>query len=327
MQRTDNYGNVLSTYQYDAFGNLVWQDYYDEYLNPFQNNNPFRFTGQYWDWELGEYYLRARSYNPSIGRFTQPDPHWGIHNMIFGDVPIFRAGRMVPSRHAILQAGNLYVYAMNNPLMYVDPSGRVAAPIIVPFVLPLIPKSVDFAKTKGPTISQQAKQGARQIAGFVFEFLVLPLFTFNMRDSLQSGTRAMDSNVQVAQAPAPVASSKTQAPASSTASGQGSDTATPADVPPVAAPPGTQVTIRTGRTIEETEGQPPNSRIRLVDESGRPIKDRLFGPDGRAIRDIHHTDHGNPKNHPHVPHWHPWECGRMMQPGGLPMSNWHTWGR
>jgi len=37
-------------------------------------DNPFRFTGQYFDSEIEEYYLRARRYNPHLARFTSRDP-------------------------------------------------------------------------------------------------------------------------------------------------------------------------------------------------------------------------------------------------------------
>ncbi len=33
---------------------------------------------------------------------------------------------MVPNIHAIMQSGNLYVYCMNNPIMYVDTTGDLA---------------------------------------------------------------------------------------------------------------------------------------------------------------------------------------------------------
>jgi RHS repeat-associated protein len=39
--------------------------------------NPFRFTGQWLDSGINEYYLRARMYEPHIGRFTSRDPITG----------------------------------------------------------------------------------------------------------------------------------------------------------------------------------------------------------------------------------------------------------
>jgi len=115
VQRVDSNGNILHTYRYDAFGNQ---------LNGSETNtNPFRFAAEYYDFETGFIYLRARFYNPLTGRMLSEDPHWTIHNMVFGDVHIMRHDRMVPNSLAIMQAGNLFVFATNNPVRFVDPSG------------------------------------------------------------------------------------------------------------------------------------------------------------------------------------------------------------
>jgi len=94
-----------------------------------ESDNPFRFAGEHWDSHTQTYYLRARHFNPRTGRFLTPDPHWDITtNAIFGDSPTLRNDRYVPSIHAILQSGNLFAFGMNNPVMFIDPSGRVAVP-------------------------------------------------------------------------------------------------------------------------------------------------------------------------------------------------------
>jgi len=116
VQRVDNQGNIMHTYMYDGFGNQKNQD-------P-QNTNPFRFAGEYYDWETSTIYLRARVFNPRTGRFTQPDPHWGIHNMVFGDSPIVLNESPIPNPLAIMQSANLFTYCMNNPVMFIDPSGK-----------------------------------------------------------------------------------------------------------------------------------------------------------------------------------------------------------
>jgi len=43
--------------------------------------------------------------------------------MIFGDTPIMRNGRFIPDINAIMQAANLYVYCINNPIRWLDLSG------------------------------------------------------------------------------------------------------------------------------------------------------------------------------------------------------------
>ena len=115
VQMADYGGMVTKTYEYDAFGNerdAVETDW-----------NPFRYCGEYLDKETGDIYLRARYYSPSIGRFTQVDPHWNVGNMIYGDDPLqLNKYTYAPDFHAIAQSGNLYGYGMNNPVRYVDPS-------------------------------------------------------------------------------------------------------------------------------------------------------------------------------------------------------------
>jgi RHS repeat-associated protein len=90
-------GSVVSHYTYEPFGEVIDDDV------TFVND--FLFTGQYFDFEIEEYYLRARQYNPGIARFTSRDP----------------AGRewMTP---LTLQR---YLYCENDPLNRVDPTGRL----------------------------------------------------------------------------------------------------------------------------------------------------------------------------------------------------------
>ena len=127
---TDDAGNVIRNYHYSAFGVEIDADPND--------TNPFRFGGMYWDSHTQTYMTPNRHFSPRLGRWTQPDPHWGIHNMIFGDNPRImndfadQWGRnfatTVPCSWAILQAGNLYVFVMNNPVFFVDPTGLLAFP-------------------------------------------------------------------------------------------------------------------------------------------------------------------------------------------------------
>ena len=87
---TDGHRNVQNSYQYDAFGMSLGTT---EKLN-----NRIRYTSQQYDDVTGQYYLRARYYNPVAGRFMQEDVYQG-------------------------DGLNLYAYCGNNPVVYDDPSG------------------------------------------------------------------------------------------------------------------------------------------------------------------------------------------------------------
>ena len=93
---TDKDGKVTKSYRYDAFGVEKNIDNSD--------TNAFRYCGEYYDKETATVYLRARNYNPSIGRFTQRDSFAGKL-----DDPL---------------SLNLYTYCANNPVYYSDPSGH-----------------------------------------------------------------------------------------------------------------------------------------------------------------------------------------------------------
>ena len=123
---TDSGGAVTKAYRYDAFGVETSPDPQDE--------NPFRYCGEYFDTETGTYYLRARYYAPNIGRFTQQDTHWNTANSIYGDNPQkineredklgLKTYSYAPQITAIMQSGNLYVYCGNSPVIYADPTGN-----------------------------------------------------------------------------------------------------------------------------------------------------------------------------------------------------------
>ena len=97
VQLLDESGNVTKTYEYDSFGNEVKPEKKDE--------NPYRYCGEYYDKETEEVYLRARYYEPSVGRFITRDTYTGE-----SDEPL--------SLH-------LYTYCENDGVNMVDPSGHM----------------------------------------------------------------------------------------------------------------------------------------------------------------------------------------------------------
>ncbi|MFI8714455.1 hypothetical protein [Brevibacillus brevis] len=49
---------------------------------------------------------------------------------------------------------------------------------------------------------------------------------------------------------------------------------------------------------------------------GELVQRRYYGPDGKADMDIDYTHHGNPKQHPKVPHRHDWDWSNKSNPRG-----------
>lgn len=97
VQITDAAGNVVNSYSYDEWGNTTSQS---EIVF-----NPFKYCGEYFDKETGTIYLRARYYDPEIGRFITEDSYWG--------------------RDRDPLSLNLYTYCHDNPILYTDPSGHM----------------------------------------------------------------------------------------------------------------------------------------------------------------------------------------------------------
>ena len=87
---TDSAYTLIKSYEYDAFGVEKNPDPAD--------TNPFRYCAEYYDAETGYIYLRARYYDVKDGRFISEDP----------------------AKDGL----NWYVYCGNNPVNFVDPSGR-----------------------------------------------------------------------------------------------------------------------------------------------------------------------------------------------------------
>ena len=129
------YKNTLYTYRKNIFGDIiavyngtskVAEYAYDAYGNctiVFATGNagilnPFRYRGYYFDEDMKLYYLQSRYYDPETGRFINAD-----------DVSYLAPETI----HGL----NLYAYCLNNPVMYVDPSGKLAATTFIIAILAL----------------------------------------------------------------------------------------------------------------------------------------------------------------------------------------------
>ena len=110
VQIVDTSGAIKNTYDYDVWGNFITKQ---ETID-----NHFTYFGQTYDETTGLYYLRARYYDPTTGRFTQQDTAEDGYNW--------------------------YIYGNQNPVIHIDPMGEsatatatvvITAPEWVPWVL------------------------------------------------------------------------------------------------------------------------------------------------------------------------------------------------
>lgn len=106
VQIVDTNGTVVNNYTYGEWGNITSQDE--------KTSNSFKYTGEVYDEETGLYYLRARYYDPSMGRFLNEDT---VEGQI--DNPLSQ---------------NLYTYVHNNPLIYSDPTGHMPHKLLNAFL-------------------------------------------------------------------------------------------------------------------------------------------------------------------------------------------------
>ena len=96
VQTVNEAGEVQNRYDYDIWGNPT--------LTIEVKANAIRYAGEYIDTETGLYYLRARYYDPYVGRFISEDSYFGED-----ENPL---------------SLNRYTYCHNDPIQFVDPSGH-----------------------------------------------------------------------------------------------------------------------------------------------------------------------------------------------------------
>ncbi len=167
-------GNDLYCYHFDATGHTVaLTDADKQTVNSYAYSpfgalaggteaipQPFKFVGQHgvMNEPNGLYYMRARYYDPRVGRFISEDP-LGFDG---GDV-------------------NLYAYVGNNPMMLVDPWGLCRSPVKrawddATYSIGQATHAVTNLATNGPAPAQA-------LIGFAAATEVAPIATFGLVNS------------------------------------------------------------------------------------------------------------------------------------------------
>ena len=94
-------GNVLATYEYDAWGKLISSSGTLAETQP-----PAVPVGIITTWRHGFYYLQSRYYDPVVSRFINADTYASTGDGLLGY--------------------NMFAYCGNNPVCYSDPTGHFA---------------------------------------------------------------------------------------------------------------------------------------------------------------------------------------------------------
>src|SRR3989338_8012063 len=124
---TDSTGAIAENYTYDPYGN-------PSVINSTIGNR-YRFTGQEFNEESGLYHYNRRTYDSEIGRFLQRDTREYEGGM------------------------NLYEYAYNSPINFVDPDGELA------FIPLLIAAGSGAAISAGIEVTSQILSGRLEECG------------------------------------------------------------------------------------------------------------------------------------------------------------------
>lgn len=107
LVRTDNIG--CAVFATDTSGTLVWSATYTPFGGVHTSTGTLptaRFPGQWFQSECGLHQNWMRDYDPTTGRYIQPDPP------------------------GLIDGASEYVYALQNPMRYTDPTGE-AIPAVV----------------------------------------------------------------------------------------------------------------------------------------------------------------------------------------------------
>ena len=137
--------SLTDNYDFDAYGVLT--------TSTGSTVNNYRYTGQQWDPDLQLYYLRARYYAPTLGRFWSSDSYEG---QLEEPASLYK-----------------YIYVYDNPCSGIDPSGHDFT-LGELNIVESIQTTLQTLKTQGPRIALRAAR--TPIYNVYYGFAAIPPF-------------------------------------------------------------------------------------------------------------------------------------------------------
>ena len=195
--------SLISDYKGDEYQRIEYTPYGETWVEKTSNTGleflPYKFTAKEQDEETGLYYYGARYLDPKYSMWISTDPALGEY---IPQAPVNdeakKNNQNLPGMGGIFNHinSNLYHYAGNNPVKYVDPDGRFSQTIPIPeFVMNL------------EQLGQEFKNAAPQLA--IVGYLVLGVvliaegINYAQNKSLENALEKIDSAAAFVSAGAP----------------------------------------------------------------------------------------------------------------------------
>ena len=299
----DTVGVKVAEYAYDAFGNCTITSTTNSII---AHANPIRYRGYYYDEDTGLYYLNSRYYNPEWRRFISPD-----------------STEYIDSENP--NGLNLYAYCYNDPINYADPTGHApwwswaisGFQLIAGIALCFVPGAQGLgvgmiaggalgliANVAFPAIAQ-AIGGASSISNGWGAFSTgISLLSFGTPGVIAGICMMVVGGVTMAFGANEIIAAISGTNCIQTLFGM-SDSAygwTYFGLN-VASSIGTSVG-RWGMRIKATSIYNNTGEIKPYASVSMETKIEYYNGKGKRSWSIHLTNHGHPKEHKYVPHWH-----------------------